>query len=70
MTSPQQAEDRDHPRAHLLPVVVPRPFHGGARVCAYYENDAYSEPQDGRVKLDVGLSAWRRPHREARLQTP
>ena len=66
VTSHQQADDRDHPRAHLLPVVIPRPFHGGARVCAYYENDAYSEPQDGRVKLDVGL--WRAGSRIARRE--
>ncbi len=56
-TSRQQADDRDHPRSHLLPVVVPRPFHSGARVCGYYENDTYNQEPRGSARLDVGL--WR-----------
>ncbi len=57
LTSRQQAVDREHPGSHLLPLVVTRPFRGGARVCGYYENDTYNQPEDGRVKLVVSL--WR-----------
>ena len=57
-SSRQQAEDRDHPVSHLLPLVVTRPFHGGARVCARYENDVFASPNRGRAALRVGL--WRR----------
>ena len=57
-SSRQQAEDRDHPAAHLLPLVVTRPFRDGARVCARYENDVFRSPNRGRATLEVGL--WRR----------
>lgn len=52
------AEDRDHPDSHLLPLVVTRPFQGGARVCARYENDVFASPNRGRAGVEVGL--WRR----------
>ncbi len=58
VSSRQQPEDRDHPDSHLLPLVVTRPFHGGARVCARYEHDVFAFPNRGRAGLEVGL--WRR----------
>jgi len=57
LTSRQQAEDREHPGSHLLPLVVTRPLHSGARVCARYENDVYLHGNKGRAQLEVEL--WR-----------
>lgn len=58
LTSRQQPEDREHPDSHLLPLVLTRPFHGGARVCARYEHDVFAFPNQGRAGLEVGQ--WRR----------
>lgn len=64
-TSYQVGADRDHPLSHPLAVVVSEPYRSGARLCARYQNDVYARPNQGVVKLEVGV--WRAGREVARV---